>query len=86
MHFYLKHKKEKSTAIYFLKFADLIEILQQMIFALWALQTLMLIVCPTVLHFIFEDYLFHNNKENLYYFQFLSPYLEKVCAASSALI
>lgn len=32
-------KKEKSTAIYFLKFADLIEILQQMIFALWALQT-----------------------------------------------
>jgi len=34
VHFYLKHKKEKSTAIYFLKFADLIEILQQMIFAL----------------------------------------------------
>lgn len=53
VYIYLKHreKKEKSTAIYFLKFADLIEILQQMIFALWALQTLMLIVCPTILHF-----------------------------------
>lgn len=50
-YFYLKHKKEKSTAIYFLKFANLIEILQQMIFALWALQTRMLIVCPTILYF-----------------------------------